>query len=133
MSKRYVIQGYPGDASPLILTAGSQGLTVVGCTVTSAGSSGAGVVIQPATSIVGGDAVPITPLREQDPAALSTAVQDPTSVDMGARLGYWQLEGPLPEPVDVCRDYPIQIAPGSSLGFSGTSDDGSVLNVYIEE
>lgn len=134
MSKQYVI-ATTGDyytTQAVYLTAGSQGLTVVGCEVTSSQSGTNSMSVTLAHSVVGGTALSVLPLDESDPAALATATVNVISYTSVGALAQWQFAAPTSGVLDVCRR-PITIAPGSSLQFQTGASYQTPFNIYFEE
>lgn len=132
MAKRYCLGAGIGSSGVVVLTVGSQGLTITDFDVTVLDGSGSGTVnIGYATSVVGGTPWQFLPLREQDPAALSSALAIPTSFSarVGLSLG-WALIAPTAGPVKLLR-YPIVAAPGSQLYIEAGL--AIQMNLYVEE
>lgn len=139
MTKRYLFQyemGNPsvGNNGISIVTAGSQGFTVVSCLLNLTGTGSGTLNIYGADSIVGGTSAPSFPLRSGDPSALASAVFNPTSWSSGPgpHGGYWGLVAPATTPSNFAP-YPLVVAPGDSLLFQVTGSFAAYLNVFFEE
>lgn len=134
MPKQYVLAaaGNYYTNTAVYLTAGSQGLTVVGCEITSNQAGADGLTVELVHSVVGGSALAIRPLDESDPAALSAAWLNPTSSTPIGQLATWQFTGPTSDVLEVCQR-PIRIAPGSSLQFQAGASYYTPFNIYFEE
>ena len=136
MTKRYVL-AMDGDYYTnqyAYLTAGSQGLKVIGCEITSNNSGGDSLTIALVNTLVGTPtALPLQPLDERDSAPLSTAWTNVTSATFIATVGRWQFATPTSGILEICRRHPITVAPGSSLQFQAGAAFGTPVNIYFEE
>jgi hypothetical protein len=135
---RYVVQFDLGSNG--VLTAGSQGLTLVDCEVSCSSTSitggTVGVTLSRNATITPGSgfATPLNPLREGDVIALSTAL-----FSIGGGIPSPMLKWLLPlsgeHDLRLFQRHPVYVAPGSNICFNvvGAGSPEVSLNVYVEE
>jgi hypothetical protein len=131
---RYVVSvGTPGTYNGIVITAGTQGFTLVGFDITNSSGTTATVTLTRASGVSGGSSIPVTPLMDGGPSALSTALDNPTRGGT-AQLGQWQVFSSAG--ITTVR-YPgaeqLWVAPGHSISLDAALTPGLPVNIYIQE
>lgn len=129
---RYVVQANLGSSGLVIITAGTQGLTIVDCEVSLGVAGPAELDVVRGALISGGSPLAITPLREGDVAALSTATTGGSNAG-GPNLGRFAFSS-----IGVCqlrlfRKHPVYVAPGGGIEFQTSTGNNMELSLYVEE
>lgn len=134
MTLTYVVSaGTPASSSGIVITAGTQGFTLVGFDITNSSGTTATVTLTRANSVGGGSTLTVAPFMDGGPSALSTALWNPSRGGT-AQLGQWQVLSSAGITSVRYRDTEqLWVAPGHSISLDSGGTAGLPANIYIQE